>query len=262
MKKLLVIVGASILLVGCSNNLENGNKHFAENNYLEAKSSFEKIPENATQYSEAQIKISLIDSILLVESKKKREADSLDRIERRQKDSLDRIETVIRNLERLKTKLQRETESLLSFNKSQYRNDVSALQGEINLFIGWAQLIKEAESSQDPEIKKLKQAFSRNLIALQNREFPILRKTYGQILKKTLWEQNMDVSTKGSGNSTIEFVAGMFADNKNKKDAQSLLRENLMLFRFKRANYKWSEYDDEYTYYSMESRKDSELVSF
>jgi hypothetical protein len=31
--------------------------------------------------------------------------------------------------------------------------------------------------------------------------------------------------------------------------------------KFKRTNYKWYDYDDEYTYYSMETKADGELVN-
>jgi len=91
-------------------------------------------------------------------------------------------------------------------------------------------------------------------------EFPKLRKAYADLIAKELWENNIEASVAGSGNKTIVFTAGMFANNKNIKDAHTSLQEALELFRFTRANYKWYEYDTEYTYYEIDSFPDSKVI--
>ena len=78
-------------------------------------------------------------------------------------------------------------------------------------------------------------------------------------LKDNFWKFNIKVTPKGNGYNTLEFQGGRFADNANKKDFQGSLSAELYDLRFKRIIYKWYEYDDEYTYYSLKTGQDSEL---
>ena len=58
---------------------------------------------------------------------------------------------------------------------------------------------------------------------------------------------------------TIQFTGGIFANNKNKQETQETLSEILNLLRFNTVNYKWYEYDDEYTYYELDTKRDNEI---
>jgi hypothetical protein len=87
-----------------------------------------------------------------------------------------------------------------------------------------------------------------------------MRKEYGNLVAKTLWEHDIDVKVYGQSYGTIEFVGALFAANKNIKDTHATLFEMLKLLRFDRANYKWYEYDSNYSYYTIESNADNEII--
>lgn len=164
--------------------------------------------------------------------------------------------------ESLKGSLLRELKSDV-FTKgfsANYRHDVKALQMELVVFAGWREIIDDAESFGDPEIKKLSKTLKDKVIALQRKEFPMLRKEYVKLAGEVLWEDDIEVKIKGNRYSIIEFVGGMFAANRNIKATQETLTEQLRMFRFKRSEYKWMEYADEYTYYELNPPSDGDLV--
>ena len=86
-----------------------------------------------------------------------------------------------------------------------------------------------------------------------------MRKNYGKILGKKLWEQNIEVKLRGSGSSTIRLISGMFANNKNKKDIFNAMKNELNMLRFQRAEFLWYKLDDEYTYWTLKNPKDTEI---
>ncbi len=157
--------------------------------------------------------------------------------------------------------LQRE---LGSFNKpfdsSNYRGDVTKLQMEVVLFGAWAKLVNEYKAYNDPQVKQLAAELEKKASTLQAREFPAMRKAYGEVVGKGLWESNVDVNVYGSGNKTIELVGALFANNKNVGQAQAQIGDAIKMFRFTRVNYKWFKYDDEYNYYNLEVPADSTVV--
>ena len=71
-----------------------------------------------------------------------------------------------------------------------------------------------------------------------------------------MWEHDCDVSISGR---TITFTAGIFAANANIKDAYQNISDALRDLRFKRCNFKWYRYADEYTYYTIDSKNDTDL---
>lgn len=162
-----------------------------------------------------------------------------------------------------KERLLREIKSLdKPFNSETYSGDVTSLQMELVLFGSWAKIIEEGKNNSDVENKKLAGQLEKKVQALQIREFPKLRKKYGAVAAEKLWENDVDVKVEGGNNATITFINGMFSLNKNKADAQRAVEDILKQFRFKRSQYKWYKYDDEYTYYKMDTPSDGEPVTF
>lgn len=158
-------------------------------------------------------------------------------------------------------KLQREIEGIKNFDGSQYHDNVMSFQIEIALFTAWATMIEEGKASSSQEAKNLASTLESKVRNVQKREFPKMRKAYGELMGKTLWEHNIEVKVFGAANGTMELVGGMFANNANIKDTQQTLHEMLKLLRFDRVNYKWFKYDDDYTYYKVESLNDAEITS-
>jgi len=163
----------------------------------------------------------------------------------------------------LNEQLKREIASIdKGIDFTEYQESIESIQIEIALFGVWSNIINEAAISENQEIKNLGIELEKKTKKIQTKEFPILRKAYGKIVHKKLWVENIETEVFGKGNKTIQFTGGIFANNKNKQETQETLSEVLHMLRFKRANYKWYKYDDEYTYYELQSKNDDELVTF
>lgn len=252
MRKFLPLLVITLLLISCVNNYEEGIKLYESEQYSEAIPYFEKIPRSDENFHNAQMKILDIDSILSIKS-----AEEL------RLDSIAKKEEEIKELEKFKEQLTREISSAKQYKPSPATwENVTSLQLEIILYNLWIDMIRKSENSTDEEVQKLGSQLQNQLVQIQKVNLPKLRKSYGEFLKKTLWEHDIEVKTYGTGNSTLEFTAGMFAANKNKQEFQTTINENLHLFRFKRTNYKWYKYDDSYTYYTIETPGDGELQKF
>lgn len=152
-------------------------------------------------------------------------------------------------------------ESLEGFKVSDYLVDGGALTP----MYGVGQLQEYAEkienglnSTNDETVQRAKKLKAKEA-KIQISAYPQLRKAWGKQLGKKLWREDIEVKVFGKGNSTIQFTGGLFAANRNIEDFQKELSAALRDMRFKRIQYKWYEGDDEYTYYTMETKPDSEL---
>lgn len=161
----------------------------------------------------------------------------------------------------IKEQLGREISSIdKGIDFTSYKESIESIQLELVLFQVWAKKINEAKSSNNNDIKELGEKLETKVKKIQVSEFPKLRKAYGKIVAKKLWVENIEVEVFGNNSKTIQFTGGIFANNKNKQETQETLSEMLNFLRFKKANYKWYEYDDEYTYYDLDSKNDNEIV--
>ncbi len=149
----------------------------------------------------------------------------------------------------IKQQLQKELDSFNKpFDNSSYRGNKDSLMLELVLFGAWAKLVNEHKNNPDQGVKAMAQELEKKVSALQVKEFPLMRKAYGDIVANGVWESNIDVSVFGPANKTMELTAGIFANNKNVKDAHAALGDAFTLYRFNRVNYKWYKYDSQYNY--------------
>lgn len=160
----------------------------------------------------------------------------------------------------LDEQLTNQIETISKFKGEDYRGSIEKINNELLLITFWSSLTKTARNNTDANIKKLGKDLETKLVQLQVKEFPKMRADYGKLSGKTLWESDVEVTISGSGNSVIEFSGGVFAANKNIKDAQNAIQDMLKKLRFDKANYKWYSGADQYDYYTIESSKDSEIV--
>jgi hypothetical protein len=161
----------------------------------------------------------------------------------------------------LKKQLKKELASFdKPFDGSSYRGTVESLQMEVVLFSLWASVIDKGANSMDKENKKLAAGLKRKVIARQVKEFPKIRGNYGKALADKLWESNIYASTEGHTNGIINLTGGIFANNKNIAETQQTLLEVFTQFRFKEVRYRWYKGADEFTYYKLETPKDSEVI--
>lgn len=162
-----------------------------------------------------------------------------------------------------KERLQKEIDSFdKGINTAEYRDDVLSLQLEVALFGAWANIINEHKSDKNQEVVALASELERKASAFQTQEFPLIRKNYAELVAKTLWESNVEVETLGASHKTIQFTGGILANNANKADMHATVNEMLITLRFTKANYKWFEYDDRFTYYPIESVPDADVIFF
>lgn len=103
------------------------------------------------------------------------------------------------------------------------------------------------------KITDLKNTLKNKIISAQVYLYPKARKAYVKKLADKMWEENVDVTSSGT---SITLVGGIFASNKNKQEAFDAIYPMLLKFRFKRANFKWIQHDDEYTYWNIDSPAD------
>jgi len=257
--KLLTLL---ILVVGCTNHYEEGKKFFDNKDYEKSKSEFKKVPENDENYYQAQLLLTKADSLIVAIRREEFVKDSIANVkEKIRRDSLALVEKKLATEKEIE-RLQKELNSIKTFDGAEYRGEVNSLIIEVALFSTWGKMAEEAKNNENLTIKNLGNSIEQNLKSLQLREFPKIRANYAKILKNKLWAENIEVQNFGSSNTTLQFTGGIFASNKNKQDFQTTLSQTFRDFRFKRINYKWYEYDDEYTYYTINSDKDSKIITY
>jgi hypothetical protein len=161
----------------------------------------------------------------------------------------------------LKTKIENNIKSFEGGDDLTKNEMTSATDFQITvaLFKAYASTIEEGKSSTDKQVLKLTDKLQKKVIASQQKNFPKLRNAYYKFIKNTLWEHDVEVSISGSGNTTLKFTGAYFAANKNIKTTQETLQEMLTLLRFKQTQYRWYNGEDQYTYYTIQSPKDSKL---
>ncbi len=128
------------------------------------------------------------------------------------------------------------------------------------LYSAYAKTYYEYKDSKDEEIKKLVKEFGDKIIISQKKNFPKGRLGYFKALKDKLWEHDIDVSIGGQGNTVLNFTGGNYASNANIKETQETLGEMLRLLRFKQTSFRWYKGQDDYQYYTIDSKKDNEIV--
>jgi len=258
--KIIHLIVLLVLFVSCKNeHYKKGKELFDKGNYEYAKTKFQAVSNDDEHYDEAQKLLKITDSILKIRIRKEFVKDSIAKVKKKIKlDSIKKAEKVLADKNEIE-RLKKEIKSIKKFNGNEYRNEISSLVIEVALFSTWGRMADTAKNSDNKTIRKQGKNIEYHLKRLQIKEFPRIRANYGKILKNKLWEQDITVSVFGKRKTTLQFTGGTFAANKNKQDFQSTLSKTFNDFRFKRVNYKWYKYDDTYTYYTLDSDKDSKI---
>lgn len=141
-----------------------------------------------------------------------------------------------------------------------FYNDALGIQMGAALFGTWALMVEEGEQSQNPEAQALAKTLRRKVSQFQTVQFPKLRKAYGSVVREQVWEHNVEVNVYGNANGIIQFTGYVFADNGNKKMIQEIVRDMLKLLRYDQSRFKWYKGDSEYTYFTLNSALDREVI--
>ncbi|MDR3047448.1 MAG: hypothetical protein LBU51_07555 [Bacteroidales bacterium] len=142
-----------------------------------------------------------------------------------------------------------------------YRGTIEDIDMRLELFKSWNDLIEKGKQSNDSKIQTISKQLEAKVKKVQQKEFPKMRKEYADIADKLLWEHNIDVTVTGTGNKYINLTGGIFASNGNIKDTQTELKLMLYKLRFNQTRYRWYRNQDEYTYYNMKGKSDTEPVT-
>lgn len=227
-----------------ANKIKDAKEYMQKEDYQSVVDELKDINEDNPHYSEAQALFQKADSINNITPEERIAASKLD-------------EEV-----KLKENIKLNLDIIDEFDYSKLRGTVHVLEGELSQFAIWGDLVVKGESSEDDEIKKLAGQLGTKLTRVQVREFPSMRKEYARIAAKKLWEEDIEVTSSGTGNNQITFIGGVFAANRNKKKFQEDINSIMLEFRFNRVNYKWHKGEQEYSYYTVYEGKDSDIFTF
>lgn len=251
----LLLVGITNLFMGAEEkakyNIESARTLIEQKDYKGAVDKLKDINEDNPLYEDAQALLSEVKIQINI-------ADSLNRITPEERRAASKLEEEVK----LKENLILNLDIIDKFDFSKLRGSVHLLEGELSQFAIWGNLVAKGEASEDDEINKLSNQLKSKLTRVQIREFPILRKEYASIAAKKMWEEDIEVTSSGTGNRYITFIGGVFAANKNKKKFQEDINSIMLEFRFNRVQYKWHKGQQEYTYYTVYEGKDSDIFKF
>lgn len=152
-----------------------------------------------------------------------------------------------------------EIETFDSISLNPFLTSVENIQLGIQYFEKVANDIQLAEQHADKEINKYGKTLKNKLVAKQKIWFPKYRKAYANIMADKVWENDVYISTSGSTNTIFNLTGGIFAANKNIKEMQETIHSILYSLRFKQSRYRWYKGADDYTYYTINSKQDSEI---
>lgn len=229
-KTKLILFSIVITLCACIDNYNRGISEYNNKNYEAALKFFKRVDSTNQNYKNAQIKIKELDTLV----------PAL------------RIDNVI-------LRLNNEIAAIDKFDGNNFRNEISLIQAELNIIDSLYYLAMDTAYSYIKDIDKLRKQFKNKFISFQKSEFPKMRKNYGKILKDKLWVDNIKVNVLGTSNTILQFEGAIFASNRNIKDMQDNIYDVINKLRFKKVNYKWYKYDDEYTYFDIDTKKDSDI---
>lgn len=147
---------------------------------------------------------------------------------------------------------------LKSFEKPFERGNIG-YKGLLNMIEEYRNITLKGERSEVDSIINLTKKLKPHVIDFQVKHYPIIRKEYAEEMNKKMWEFDVEVKYSGKGNKELTYIGGMFAANKNIKEAYDRMYSDVMKMRFSKVNFKWIPSADEWDYYSVSSLKDNEF---
>ncbi len=138
-----------------------------------------------------------------------------------------------------------------------------ALLTQLLTYSIWADIIEKAkEEANSPEQRDLISKFHTKVSQTQKDELPKIRDAYGPAIRKKLWEFDGTAKTVGKNYTTIKIQSPDFISNRNIKATHESMSEIFHKLRFKRVEYRWSKYQDEYTFINVNSSEDIAIINW
>ena len=128
---------------------------------------------------------------------------------------------------------------LMTFDPVYYTREPGAIAEGLAVINQWAVLIQEAAALDlTPDQRQHVLEFRRAVIAGQQRFFPALRSQYGPAMQQKVAKHNVAVSTSDAGDTTIDFVGGMFGSVGYQRGFTEMMWPILRQLRFKTIQYR------------------------
>ncbi len=230
-----------------TNYINQAKRDIAIGFFYEAKTTLKNITKKNIKYDSAQLLIKYCDSMIIINQKREKFVkDSINKVKREQK-----IKSILKEYNK-------EIHDLYHFSsiREQFGGSIADLLLEIQYFENIAQKINLYTFYDNKKINYLSNKLKKALIYRQVKEFPTMRFDYAYFINKKLWENDIEVKANGYRTSELEFIGGIFAANKNKQIFEDKIENIAKKFRFKKVNYLWYKYDDNYTSYIIDSKSD------
>lgn len=179
------------------------------------------------------------------------------------KENIEIIETKKNDREAIRI-LKKEINLLRKFNSSMYRANLTNLAIEYALFNEEAKTIRKYEDSGNKEIRNLAKMLKNELIRIQVREFPLMRKEISGLTKELMTSASNYISNvygMGRGYNNIRMTGLIFSNEEATKLALKPVYGLLIAYRFKEASFIAYEGAHKVLSYTLPSKNDSELIT-
>lgn len=138
--------------------------------------------------------------------------------------------------------------------KSFITKDISSIEDIKNIsdkYFDEEEKVKPSLDSNIPEVRSLAKKCDTHLSVLKQKDQFKMRRAYLNILKESLWRNNIDVKGSGTQLKTVTLIGGIFASNANIEDTYDLISTQLSMCGFTKLQFKWYSGSDEVTYYTI-----------
>lgn len=162
--------------------IETAKEYMQKEDYQSVVDGLKDIDEDNPHYAEAQALF--------------QKADSINRITPEEREAAKRLEEATK----LRSSLENYVKEIDDYDFSKFRGSIELLEGK---------LVEKGEASDDEDIQKLAKQLKTKVKRVQTREFPIIRKNYAEVINKKMWEEDVTVTSNGTGHRYINFTGGI-----------------------------------------------------
>jgi hypothetical protein len=158
-------------------------------------------------------------------------------------------------------RIDQEFSRLNAFDPLHYAREPRLIGEALAAINQWAVLIQEAAALDlTPDQRERVLEFHREVIAGQQRFFPALRSQYGPAMQQKVAKHNVAVSSSDAGDTTIDFVGGMFGSVGYQRGFTEMMWPILRQLRFKKIQYREYRTQDTVASWNILSPEDEVLV--
>lgn len=120
-------------------------------------------------------------------------------------------------------------------------------------------LYNEVKTNKDKAIGSQREVLKQKMVKIQAKQFPELRDAYVSSKKEVLEYEKISVSLSGDKKDVLTFTGGIFEPKKAQKDFTKSIEEIVSDLRFKKVVYKWSDKQNDFADYEIDSKTDTEI---